>query len=71
MENDAARTVNLPLETLVAMLKSLPEDTLADIFWEALVEYETDPLTHEERKAVEEARSEFDKGESVSWESIK
>ncbi len=71
MENEVTKTVSLPVETLVAMLKALPEDTLADILWRVLVDYETGPLSSEERKAVEEARSEFEKGESVSWENIR
>jgi len=65
------KTINLPEEALVAMLRTLPEDVLAEVFWKTLVEYDTSPLTGEEKKAVEEARSEFDRGETISWEDIK
>jgi len=65
------KTINLPEEALVAMLRTLPEDVLAEIFWKTLVEYDTSPLTDEEKKAVEEAKAEFNNGESVSWEDIK
>ena len=64
------KTINLPEEALVAMLRTLPEDVLAEVFWKTLVEYDTSPLTSEEKKAVEEARSEFDRDETISWEDI-
>ena len=65
------KTVNLPEDALIAMLKALPEDVLADVFWKAMVDYDVSPMTDEEKRAVKEAKSEFEKGETLSWKDIK
>ena len=44
------KTLPLPEDALVSMLKSLPEDVLVDVFWKALIENDVSSLTVEEKK---------------------
>ncbi len=63
--------ISLPEETIINMLKTLPEDVLVNLFWKTLMEYDDSPLTNEEREEIEKAKEEFKKGETISWESLK
>jgi len=61
------KTLSMPEEALVSMLRTLPEDVLADIFWKTLVESDVSPLTEEEREELEKGKREFEKGETIKW----
>jgi len=65
------RTIPMPEEALVNMLKTLPEDELIEIFWKTLIESDVSPLTEEEKEAIEEGRIEFKKGETFKWEDLR
>jgi len=65
------KTLLLPEDALVKMLKSLPEEEVVELFWKTLTDIDTSPLTEEEREALEEGKKELEKGESVKWEDIK
>jgi hypothetical protein len=65
------KTLPLPEDALVKMLKALPEKALVDIFWKVLVESDTSALTPEDKEAIEEAKLELAKGETVKWEDIR
>jgi hypothetical protein len=65
------KTVSMPEDAVINMLKTLPEDVLIDIFWKTLVESDVSPLTAEEREEIKKAKEDFAKGETVKWESIK
>ena len=65
------KTLSMPEEAFVSMLKTLPEDVLVDIFWKTLVESDVSPLTAEEREELEKGKSEFEKGETVKWKNLK
>jgi len=66
-----AKTLTIPEDAMVNMLKTLPEDILVEVFWKALVESDVSPLTHEERKEIDKGRIEFKKGETIKWDSLR
>ncbi len=65
------KTLTMPEDVIINMLKTLPEDELVDIFWKTLVESDDSPLTTEEKKEIEEAKIEFEKGETIKWEDLR
>ena len=65
------KTLTLPEDVVINLLKTLPEDTLVDIFWKTLVESDVSPLTQEEREAIEQGKSEFNKRETIKWENLR
>ena len=65
------KTLTLPEDVVVNLLKTLPEDILVDIFWKTLVESDVSPLTKEEREAIEQGKSEFNKRETIKWKNLR
>ncbi len=65
------KTLEMPEDALVNMLKALPEDTLVGIFWKTLVESDSDPLTDEEKEDVRKGKIEYEKGETIPWQDLK
>jgi hypothetical protein len=66
-----AKTLTIPEDAMVNMLKTLPDDILVEVFWKALVESDVSPLTHEEREEIDKGRIEFKKGETIKWDTLK
>ena len=66
-----AKTVSISEDSIIAMLKGLPENTLMDIFSKTLIESDTAPLTAEEEKSYQEALREQEKGDTIGWEDLK
>jgi len=66
-----AKTVLISEDSIIAMLKELPENTLMDIFSKMLIQSDTSPLTDEEETSYKEALKEHEKGEIISWEDLK
>ena len=66
-----AKTVSISEDSIIAMLKGLPENTLMDIFSKMLIRSDTSPLTDEEETSYKEALKEHEKGEIISWEDLK
>ncbi|MEK7296543.1 MAG: hypothetical protein AAB069_01460 [Planctomycetota bacterium] len=65
------KTLDMPEEALVNMLKALPEEALVEIFWKTLVESDVSPLTGEEKEEIREGTIEYKKGETIKWEDLK
>jgi len=65
------KTVSISEDSIIAMLKGLPENTLVDIFSKMLVQSDPTPLTAEEETSYKEALTEHEKGETISWEDLK
>lgn len=66
-----AKTVLISEDSIIEMLKGLPENTLIDIFSKMLVQSDTSPLTDEEKTSYEKALKEHEKGKVISWENLK
>jgi hypothetical protein len=66
-----AKTVPISEDSITAMLKELPENTLMDIFSKMLIQSDTSPLTDEEETSYKEALKEHEKGEIINWEDLK
>jgi len=66
-----AKTVLIPEDSIIEMLKALPQDTLMDIFSKILIEGDASPLTEEEEASYKKALKEYEKGEVISWENLK
>ncbi len=65
------RTLSVPEDSIINILKALPKNILVDIFWKTLIEVEISPLSQEERQEVRKAKREFEKGETIKWKNIK
>jgi len=66
-----AKTILIPENSIIDMLKALPQDTLVDIFSKTLVQSDISPLTAEEEASYKKALKEYEKGEVISWEDLK
>lgn len=64
-------TIPVSKSAIVTILKELPENILADIFWKSFIEEDLSPLTEQEKKSIARAKKEFEKGDTVKWENIK
>ena len=65
------KTVSISEDSIIAMLKGLPENTLVDIFSKMLVQSDPTPLTAEEETSYKEALEEHEKGETINWEDLR
>ena len=61
------RKVNLPIEAIINLLKSLDAHSREVIFEEVFIECDTTPLSKAEEKALKTAMHEYKKGETISW----
>jgi len=66
-----AKTVSISEETIIAMLKELPESTLMEMFSKTLIDSVTQPLTDSEEASYRRALTEYEKGEVVAWKDLK
>jgi len=66
-----AKTISISEDSIIAMLKELPENTLMDIFSKMLIHSDTSPLTAEEETSYKEALKEHEKGEIINWKDLK
>jgi len=66
-----AKTVSISQDSIIAMLKGLPENALMDIFSKMLIEGDTSPLNDEEETSYREALQEHEKGQTVNWKNWK
>jgi len=66
-----AKTVSVSEDSIIAMLKGLPENTLMDIFSKMLAQSDTLPLNDEEETSYRQALQEHEKGQTVNWENWK
>ena len=65
------KTLSMPEEVVVNMLKTLPKKDLINIFWKTITESDVSPLSDEEREDVKQAKKEFRKGEARKWKNIR
>lgn len=66
-----SKTLTMPEDALVNMLKTLPEDMLIDVFWRAVVESDISALTKEERELISKGKAEHKKGETIKWQDLR
>lgn len=66
-----AKTVVISEDSIIAMLRELPEDILIEMFSKMLVQSDTSPLTAEESASYKKALKEREKGELISWQNLK
>ncbi len=66
-----AKTISIPENSIIEMLRALPEETLTDIFSKILIQGDASPLTDEEKTSYKKALKEYEKGEVISWEDLK
>ncbi|MCX8026602.1 MAG: hypothetical protein N3A62_01930 [Thermodesulfovibrionales bacterium] len=64
-------TLTLPESAFVDMLKALPQESLLDIFYKAVIQNDLEPLSEKERKDREKAKEELKKGQTINWKDIK
>jgi hypothetical protein len=66
-----AKTVLISEDSIISMLKGLPENILLDIFSKMLIQSDSSPLTSGEQASYKEALREHEKGETINWEDLK
>jgi hypothetical protein len=66
-----AKTVPVSEDSIVAMLKGLPESILIDIFSKTLIRSDTSPLTAAEEASYREALEAHERGETISWNDLR
>jgi hypothetical protein len=66
-----AKTVSISEDSIIAMLKGLPENVLLDIFSKMLIQSDNSPLTDEEETSYRQALKEHEEGETISWQDLK
>jgi hypothetical protein len=71
MEVEMAKTIPIPENSIIEILKALPQDTLMDILSKVLIRSDASPLTDEEQASYKKAIEEYEKGEVVSCEDLK
>jgi hypothetical protein len=67
----STKTLSMPEEVVINMLKTLPKKDLINIFWKTLAESDVSPLTESEKEDLKQAKREFKKGETQKWENIR
>jgi len=65
------KTLSMPEDAIVSLLKSLKKKTLPDIFWKAVVESDISPLKEDEKKDREKAREELKRGLTLKWKDLR
>jgi hypothetical protein len=65
------KTLLMPEDVVVNMLKTLPKKDLINIFWKTIAESDVSPLRDEEREDIKQAKKEFKKRETLKWENIR
>jgi hypothetical protein len=61
------KTVNIPIEPIINLLKNLDNDIKDEIFNKVFVENVLDTLSPVEKKAVSKAEIEFKTGKTKKW----
>ncbi|MCK4763234.1 MAG: hypothetical protein KAW12_13640 [Candidatus Aminicenantes bacterium] len=59
--------VNIPIEVIINLLRSLDVRAREQIFEEVFIECDTTPLSGEEEQALTIAEDEYKRGETISW----
>ena len=65
------KTLTMPEDALINMLKTLPEDILIDVFWRTVVESDITALTTEEKALIGKGKLEHKKGETTKWQDLR
>ena len=65
------KTLLMPEDVVVNMLKTLPKKDLINIFWKTIAKSDVSPLRDEEREDIKQAKKEFKKRETLKWENIR
>ena len=67
----SSKTLTMPEDALVNMLKTLPGDVLIEVFWKTVVKSDISPLSREEKELISKAKGEHKKGETIKWQDLR
>lgn len=67
----AVKTLTMPEDAIVSMLKSIPKKELLDIFLRTVAESDVSPLSAEERVDLRKSRKELKEGKTVRWADLR
>jgi len=65
------KTLSISQDSIIAMLKELPEEVLVEMFSKMLVYSDTSPLSDDELRSYQTALKEQRRGDTVRWEDLK
>jgi len=61
------KTIEIPIKTIINILKDLDDKAKAEIFEKVFIEEEVESLSKGEKGAIIRAEQEFKKGATVKW----
>ena len=61
------KKVNIPIDSIINLLKNLNAKERDKVFEKVFVEEDIEPLSIEEREAVVKAEREFREGKTIKW----
>lgn len=61
------KQVNLPIEAIINLLRSLDLKAREEIFKEVFIECDTSPLSPKEEESLKVAEDEYRSGSTISW----
>lgn len=67
----SAKTLPMPEDAVVNLLRSLPKNALLGVFWKTVIENDTSPLTDEEKTDRKKAYADLKKGETIKWKDLR
>jgi hypothetical protein len=65
------KRIKISENSIISMLKGIPDDILADIFMKTLVKGDSSPLGNEEKNALKKAKKEKECGDTINWQNIR
>ncbi|TAL31780.1 MAG: hypothetical protein EPN93_17010 [Spirochaetes bacterium] len=65
------KKISIPEDVIIGMLRSVPESSLVEIFWKAVVREDTAPLNSAEKRAVKDALDAYTHGTTTNWKSVR
>ena len=63
----ALKTVTIPINCLIDMLKQLNDKEKNEIFEKVFFDTENQPLSRSERESIARAEEELERGETIPW----
>jgi len=65
------KTLSISEDSIIAMLKELPEEVLVEMFSKVLMYSDTSPLREDELTSYKSALKEYRRGDTVGWEDLR
>jgi hypothetical protein len=65
------KKITISENSVIDLLKGIPEGMLVNIFMKLLIKYDSSPLKNDEKKALNLDRNEKKAQETINWQNIR